>query len=156
MSDTEPLTANVPESDIPNLVTVNLAHPLQSKETLQHLGLPEDAVTMPGDPIRVRKDHAKSLIAAGYVTVDPEDNDAVAAALGAEPAGGVSGANPPQASESGTDNESATDNLPANAAAADQVPTDQGNADADAAAAEASEAAEAPAAKKSTTSKSRT
>jgi hypothetical protein len=63
------------------LVSVLLAHPLDKPEDLRRLGLKEKAGV--GGEIRISPDHARMLINAGYAQTDPEDQEAVAAVLGA-------------------------------------------------------------------------
>lgn len=86
-------TAQIDGLDEKDLVTLKLAHPLNDLDK-QRLGLPQDSSTGTGDEIKVRASDARTIITAGYAQVDPEDNVAVAEALGetvppeAEPAKG--------------------------------------------------------------------
>jgi hypothetical protein len=69
-------------------VTLTLAHPLDNqnnaqRNTLRRLGLDVDREGgyKVGEQVRVHPADGRSLIGAGYVQVDPEDNEAVAKAL---------------------------------------------------------------------------
>lgn len=70
-----------PQSD--GNVGVMLAHPLNPPDLI-HLGLSPDTPAGVGDVIVVTKPNASSLIGAGLVQVDPEDNAAVLAVLEGE------------------------------------------------------------------------
>jgi hypothetical protein len=60
-------------------VAIELAHPLRKKD-LAYLGLP-DGTYNAGQTIQVSKRAAEDLIKSGIAAVDPEDRDAVKAAL---------------------------------------------------------------------------
>ena len=63
-------------------VKVTLAHPINSARDKAYLGWPEDTIVHPGDEVEVPQSAVTSLIAAGIITVDPEDADAVAEITG--------------------------------------------------------------------------
>jgi hypothetical protein len=60
-------------------VAIELAHPLRKKD-LAYLGLPEGTYNA-GQTIHVTRRAAEDLIKSGIAAVDPEDKDAVKAAL---------------------------------------------------------------------------
>lgn len=72
MSDTTPKTG--PDGN--GNVAVMLAHPLNPRD-LANLGVDPDTDSNVNDVITVTRDQAISLIAAGYVQVDPDDRIAV-------------------------------------------------------------------------------
>ena len=74
------IVAQVPGDDPSKFVTLTLAHPLR-KQDHRYLGLPEDAKTRVGSRVKVNRNGAQALINAGLATVDPENRDAVRAAL---------------------------------------------------------------------------
>lgn len=79
------IVAQVPGDDPSKFVTLTLAHPLR-KQDHRYLGLPEDAQTRVGSRVKVNRNGAQALINAGLATVDPENRDAVRAALTPESA----------------------------------------------------------------------
>ena len=81
----EVIVAEIPGDNPENFVTLTLAHPLNENDR-RYLGLPADASTEVGQQVKVNRNGARALINAGLVTVDPEDNDAVRAALRGESA----------------------------------------------------------------------
>lgn len=76
--------ADIPGAEDKDLATITLAHPLDKDRDLQTLGLPLGQPIGVGETVMIRKDHAKTLITAGYAQVDPEDADAVRKALHGE------------------------------------------------------------------------
>lgn len=73
---TDVIQAEVPGAEEGDYVEVALAHPLNERD-LERLGLPKKAKTYPGTIVSVYKQHAKTLITAGYAQVDSEDPKAI-------------------------------------------------------------------------------
>lgn len=82
---TEVVEATVPGDDESKFVVITLSNPLNENDRV-YLGLPKDASTEVGQKIKVNKNGAKTVINAGYATIDPEDNIAVQRALTPEEA----------------------------------------------------------------------
>ena len=102
MSDTtDVITAEIPGADPSYFTSLTMAHRLNATDK-KRLGLPEDANVKAGATVRVLKEHARTLIAAGYAQVDPEDQAAVDEALARTAANAKSQGEAPDAGE-GTD-----------------------------------------------------
>jgi hypothetical protein len=70
-------------ADADGNVTLKLAHPLTAEQA-QRIGAGDEDLNV-GDEIKIHHDMARSVINSGYAQVDPEDNEAVADALGGTP-----------------------------------------------------------------------
>jgi hypothetical protein len=80
--DTTPAVDAAPEQDRTGRVKIVLAHPLDRERDITRLRLDQkDGGYKVGEDVWVLPADAKTLIAAGYAQVDPEDNAAVAAVL---------------------------------------------------------------------------
>lgn len=76
--------AQVPGATDADLTSITLAHPLTRPEDFTMLGIPlDEAPLAAGTKVQVRREHALSLIGAGYAQdVDPDNPASVAKALG--------------------------------------------------------------------------